>query len=101
MQPLAALICCRKNVTAFQPQPSVANMVKFTVHQLGEHSVENMIVSGPFRDIILTMADLFLATYAGDREERDYHFALHVISMSQGNGSILEQTPAPPEGPVQ
>lgn len=76
-------------------------MVKFTVHHLGEHSVANMIVTGPFRDIILTMADLFLATYTGDWEERDYHFALYVISMSQGNGSILEQTPAPPEGPVQ
>ena len=76
-------------------------MVKFTVHHLGEHTVENMIVTGPCRDIILTMADLFLATYAGEREERDYHFALHVISMSLGNGSILEQTPPPPEGSVQ
>lgn len=76
-------------------------MVKFTVHHLGVHTVENMIVNGPFREIILTMAELFLATYTGDWKERDYHFALHVISMSLGNGSILEQTPPPQEGPVQ
>ena len=76
-------------------------MIKFTVHHLGEHTVENMIVTGPFKEIILTMADLFLATYTGDPKERDYHFALYVISMSQGNGTILEQTEAAPEGPVQ
>ena len=76
-------------------------MVRFTVHNLGEHSVENMIVTGPFKEIILTMADLFLATFSGDPKDMDYHFALHVISMSQGNGAILEQTEAPPEGPLQ
>ena len=76
-------------------------MVKFTVLHLGEHTVENMIVSGPFKDIVLTMADLFLATYTGNAKDMDYHFAQHVISMSQGNGKILEQTEAPPEGPVQ
>jgi len=76
-------------------------MVKFTVHNLGEHTVENMIVSGPFKDIILTMADLFLVTYTGDQKDMDYHFALHVISMSLGNGKILEQTEPPPEGPIQ
>ena len=76
-------------------------MVKFTVHHLGEHSVENMIVSGPFKDIILTMADLFLAGYQGDSKDMDYKFAVHVISMSQGNGAIIEQTEAPPEGPLQ
>ena len=76
-------------------------MIKFTVHHLGEHSVENMIVSGPFKDIILTMADLFLAGYQGDSKDMDYQFAVHVISMSQGNGAIIEQTEAPPEGPLQ
>lgn len=76
-------------------------MVKFTVHHLGEHTVENMIVTGPFKEIILTMADLFLATYTGDPKEMDYHFVLHVISMSQGNGKILKQTEAPQEGPLQ
>ncbi|BHH85797.1 hypothetical protein [Desulforhopalus sp. 52FAK] len=76
-------------------------MVRFTVHNLGEHSVENMIVTGPFKEIILTMADLFLATFSGDPKDMDYHFALHVISMSQGNGAILEQTETPPEGPLQ
>ena len=76
-------------------------MVKFTVHHLGEHTVENMIVSGPFKEIVLTMADLFLATYTGDPKDRDHHFALYVISMSQGNGEILEQSEAPSEGPVQ
>lgn len=75
-------------------------MVRFTVHNLGEHSIENMIVTGPFKDIILTMADLFLASYQGDPKDMDYYFALHVIAMSQGNGRILEQTAPPPEGPV-
>jgi hypothetical protein len=76
-------------------------MVKFTVHHLGEHTVENMIVNGPFKEIVLTMADLFLATYTEDPKDMDYHFALYVISMSQGNGEILEQSKPPPEGPVQ
>ncbi|TKB06190.1 hypothetical protein [Desulforhopalus sp. IMCC35007] len=75
-------------------------MIRFTIHQLGEHTVENMIVQGPFKDIILTMADLFLVSYTGPPEDMDYHFTLHVISMSQGNGRILEMTPAPPDGPV-
>jgi len=60
-----------------------------------------MIVTGPFKDIIFTMAELFLTTYQGEAKDMDYHFALHVISMSQGNGAILEHTEAPPEGPVQ
>lgn len=76
-------------------------MVKFTVQHLGEHSVENMVVSGPFKEIILTMADLFLAGYQGDPKDMDYQFAVHVISMSQGNGAIVGQTEAPPEGPLQ
>lgn len=76
-------------------------MVRFTVHHLGEHTVENMIIGGPFKEIILTMADVFLATYTGNTKEMDYHFAQYVIQMSQGNGRILEQTEAPPEGPVQ
>jgi len=76
-------------------------MVKFTVHHLGEHTIENMVVSGPFKEIILTMADLFLATYTGDPKEMDYQFALHVIATSQGNGEIIEQTKAPSEGPIQ
>ncbi|PHR26720.1 MAG: hypothetical protein COA36_11275 [Desulfotalea sp.] len=76
-------------------------MVKFTILHLGKHSVENMVVTGPCKEIILTMADLFLATYTGVPQERDYHFALYVIEMSQGNGEIHQQTKAPLEGPVQ
>lgn len=74
-------------------------MVRFTVHNLGEHTIENMVVSGPFKEIVMTMADLFLATYTGPPAgDLDFHFAQHVISMSQGQGKILEHTPAPPEG---
>lgn len=76
-------------------------MVRFTILNLGEHTVENMVVSGPFKDIVLAMAEMFVATYTGPPEEMDYQFAKHVISMSQGNGQILENSPPPPEGPVQ
>lgn len=40
-------------------------MVKFNVHTFGEHVIDNMVVTGPYRDIIMTMAEMFLATYAG------------------------------------
>ncbi len=76
-------------------------MVRFTVLNLGEHTVENMVVSGPFKDVVLAMAEMFAATYIGPPEEMDYQFAKYVITMSHGNGKILEHTPAPPEGPIQ
>jgi hypothetical protein len=73
-------------------------MVRFTVHSLGEHQIENMVVTGPFKEIVMTMAELFLTTYVGDpQEDLDLHFARHVIAMSGGQGKILEHTPAPPE----
>ena len=73
-------------------------MVRFTVHTLGEHTIENMIVSGPFKDIVMAMADMFLATYTGPPDgDLDFHFAKYVISMSQGQGRILDHTSAPPE----
>lgn len=73
-------------------------MVRFTVHNLGEHTIENMIVKGPFKDIVMTMADIFLATYTGPPNgDLDFHFAQYIIAMSQGQGKILEHTPPPPE----
>lgn len=73
-------------------------MVRFTVHNLGEHTIENMVVSGPFKEIVMSMAELFLATYDGPPDgDLDFHFATYVISMSQGQGKILEHTPPPEE----
>ncbi|MCP3891766.1 MAG: hypothetical protein GY702_23290 [Desulfobulbaceae bacterium] len=72
-------------------------MVRFTVHNLGEHTIENMVVSGPFKDIVMTMADMFLATYDGPPNgDLDFHFAQYIISMSQGKGKILAHS-IPPE----
>ncbi len=73
-------------------------MVRFTVHTLGEHVIDNMIVTGPFRDIIMTMADMFLATYTGPADgDLDYAFAEYVIKVSMGQGEVLEWKPSPPE----
>jgi len=73
-------------------------MVKFTVTTLGEHVIDNMIVSGPFRDIIMSMAELFLATYDGPPDgDLDYAFAEYVIKVSIGQGRILEWQPSPPQ----
>jgi len=73
-------------------------MVKFTVHTLGEHVVDNLVVTGPCRDIIMTMVDLFLASYTGPPNgDLDYAFAEYVIAMSMGQGRILEWEPAPPQ----
>ncbi len=60
-------------------------MVRFTVQNLGEHTIDNMVVSGPFKAIIMEMAKLFLASYTGPSEgDLDYHFAEYVINQSYG-----------------
>ena len=72
-------------------------MVKFTVHTLGEHVIENMFITGPYRDIIMTMAEMFLAAYNGPPDgDLDYAFAEHIIALSMGQGKILDWQPAPP-----
>ena len=72
-------------------------MVKFTVQNMGEHTIDNMVVSGPFRAIIMEMAELFLATYTGPAEEDlDYLFAEYIIKQSYGQGQIIEWQPNPP-----
>ena len=76
-------------------------MVRFTVQNLGEHTIDNMVVSGPFRAIVMEMAELFLATCTGPTEpaekDLDYRFAEYIIQMSYGQGRILEWTANPPE----
>lgn len=72
-------------------------MVRFTVHTLGEHVIDNMVVTGPCRDIIMTMAELFLAAYQGPSDgDLDYAFAEYIIAMSMGQGKILEWLPSAP-----
>ena len=72
-------------------------MVRFTVHNLGEHTIDNMVVSGPFKEIIMEMADMFLATYTGPvNGDLDYPFAQYIIKFSHGQGEILDWKPAPP-----
>ena len=72
-------------------------MVRFTVHNLGEHTVDNMVVSGPFKEIIMQMIEMFLASYTGPPEgDLDYAFVEYFISFSQGNGKILEYQQPPP-----
>jgi hypothetical protein len=72
-------------------------MVRFTVHNLGEHTINNMIVTGPFKDIIMQMIEMFLVSYTGPPEgDLDYHFVEYFINFSQGQGKILEWQPAPP-----
>jgi hypothetical protein len=73
-------------------------MVRFTVLTLGEHVIDNMVVSGPCRDIITAMAEMFLATYTGSADDDlDYAFADYIIKMSLGQGEILEWRPSPPQ----
>ncbi len=76
-------------------------MVRFTVHNLGEHTIDNMLVTGPFRSIVMEMAEMFLAGYTGSTgpgdKDLDYHFAEYIIKMSYGQGRILEYQPNPPE----
>jgi len=71
-------------------------MVRFTVNTLGEHTIDNMVVTGPCRDIIVTMAELFLASYTGPPDgDLDYAFAEYIIGMSMGQGQILQWDPPP------
>lgn len=71
-------------------------MVRFTVNNLGEHTIDHMVVSGPFKAIVMEMAEMFLAGYTGPPEEDlDYHFALYIINRSYGQGEILEWKPNP------
>jgi hypothetical protein len=72
-------------------------MVKFTVQNLGEHTINDMVVSGPFKAIIMEMAEMFLATYSGPPEgDLDYHFAEYIIKQSYGQGQIIDWKPIPP-----
>ena len=72
-------------------------MVRFTVHTFGEHIIDNMQVSGPFKEIISEMTDMFFAMYQGAPEDDLYlKFAEHVISISGGQGQILEYVPNDP-----
>lgn len=71
-------------------------MVRFTVNNLGEHTIDNMMVSGPSKAIIMEMAEMFLATYTGPPEaDLDYQFAEYIIKISYGQGQILEWRPNP------
>lgn len=73
-------------------------MVKFTVHNLGEHTIDNMIVSGPFKEIVMQMAEMFLAGYQGPADgDLDYYFAEYIIKLSGGQGQILTHRPNAPE----
>ncbi|GAB6190669.1 hypothetical protein [Desulfocastanea catecholica] len=75
-------------------------MVRFSVHNLGEHTIDNMVVSGPFAAVVMEMAELFLAAYAGPADgDLDYHFAEYIIKNAYGQGQILEWTPAS-SGPI-
>ncbi len=69
-------------------------MVRFTVHNLGEHTIDNMVISGPFKAIIMEMVEMFLASYTGPVEgDLDYHFAEYIIKNSYDQGQILEWKP--------
>ena len=71
-------------------------MVRFTVNNLGEHTIDNMLVSGPNKAIIMEMAEMFLATYTGPAEgDLDYYFAEYIIKISYGQGRILDWQPRP------
>lgn len=72
-------------------------MVRFIVHNLGEHTIDNMLVSGPNRQVIMAMVEMFLATYTGPADgDLDYSFAEYIINLSYGQGRIVEWQPAPP-----
>ena len=73
-------------------------MVRVRIHHLGEHVIDNMVVSGPNRLIIMTQAELFLATCQGTADEDlDYLFARYLIDFAQGQGEIIEWKPNPPQ----
>ncbi len=76
-------------------------MVRFTIQNLGEHTIDNMVVNGPFRAIVMEMAEMFLATCTKSpgpaEKDLDYQFAEYIIKMSYGQGRILEWQPNPPE----
>jgi len=73
-------------------------MVKFTVYSFGEHTIDNLVVTGPCRDIIMTMTELFLASYTGPPDsDLDYAFAEYIIGMSMGQGQILAWEPTSPQ----
>ena len=73
-------------------------MVKLTVHTLGEHIIDNMVVTGPYRDIIMSMAEMFLATYSGPPDgDLDTAFAEYIIGVSMGQGRILDWQPSLPQ----
>lgn len=73
-------------------------MVKFTVHKLGEHIIDNMVVTGPCRDIIMTMAESFLATYYGPpNDELDFAFAEYIIAQAKGKGRLIGYMRSPPQ----
>ena len=72
-------------------------MVRFRVHHLGEHTIDNLQVSGPFKEIVMEMADMFLAGYQGPpNADLDLFFAQYIIKMSGGQGQILEHRPNEP-----
>jgi len=72
-------------------------MVRFTVHNLGEHTIDNLQASGPFKEIVMEMADIFLAGFQGSPgADVDLYFAEHIIKMSGGQGQILEHRPNEP-----
>lgn len=72
-------------------------MVRFTVLNLGEHTIDNMQVSGPFREIVMEMAKTFVAGFQRTPEaDIDLDFAQYVIQMSGGQGQILEHRPNAP-----
>lgn len=69
-------------------------MVRFNVQNLGEHTIDKMVVYGPSAAIITEMAEMFLASYTGPpNEDLDYHFAEYIIKMSYGQGHILQYQP--------
>ena len=72
-------------------------MVKITVQNLGEHTIDNMVVSGPFKEVIMEMAEMFLASYTGPADgDLDYHFAEYIINQSYGQGRIIDRKPSSP-----
>lgn len=72
-------------------------MVRFVVHNLGEHTIDSLVVDGPAKKVIMAMADMFLATYTGPTDvDLDYQFAQYIIELSYGQGRILEYSPPPP-----
>jgi hypothetical protein len=72
-------------------------MVRVTIHTLGEHVINNMEITGPKRDILAAVLEMFLATYTGPANvDLDYAFAEYLVGISMGQGRILEWVPPPP-----